>query len=311
MKREAPRGSWRAVGRGRPWSFIAVALLVGSAAGVAAGEEPRTEILWRGLFRGDSLRVQASWVPTSGATTCAASMRELADSTEIRPHYLDFEIVDASSRSLVEDQFSGDDFGPCIDELGVEVVRWRDGLLLRISARGWGCEPAGDCDRKLYVHLSGAGGFAASRWTNLDWDPARTEPLEGEVDDGCLTYSMPVRPELRDSSIVFAPMFASEVKEGDRLERPVDDDVPFRCTRGNPPTEPMVIEWFATPWTSTVERTVIRARDPIAIASVVVRAVRDEKGVLRPKIDRIGVDWDGRRGYMLRSTLWKLGFRLL
>ena len=124
----------------------------------------------------------------------------------------DFEIVDASSRSLLEDLVSGDDFGACIDQLGVEAAGWRDGILLRISARGWGCEPAGDCDLRRYVHLSRAGRFATSEWTRLDWDPAKTEPLDGDVDDGCLTYPMPVRPELRDSSIVFGRMEGKEWK---------------------------------------------------------------------------------------------------
>jgi hypothetical protein len=174
------------------------------------------------------------------------------------------------------------DFGVCVDGLNAGTAPSRDGLTFTISAEGWGCEPAGDCHLKRYVYLAGAARIASSEWTSLIWDPMSTGLVEGEIDDGCLTYSMTLAPDLRDSSIEFAPAFSSQVRLGDLLERPVSEDVSARCRQTGTAREPMQVEWFSAPGDDRAELRLVRAQGRLEIVSVVIRAERGPRGTLRP-----------------------------
>ncbi|MBI5709001.1 MAG: hypothetical protein HZC42_01680 [Candidatus Eisenbacteria bacterium] len=294
--------------------FVLKSLVILQVAAVAAGtvSSPQTETLWRGAFEGDSLYVRASWIPTAGSSSCFAFMGgNLLDSTEVRPKYLDYRIEDARARMLIRDEVSGEDFGVCVDGLFVQSASWRDGLVVTITANGWGCEPAGDCDLKRHIYIPRAGQIARSEWTAMSWDATSAGLIDGEVDDGCLTYFMTLGPEVEDSTIVFAPTFSSEVREGDVQERPVSDDVSDRCRRWGAARKPMRVDLFSAPNGGSPTQKLVRAEDRIEIVSVAVRADRVASGALRPVIFLVGVDLNGLRAFMSRPTLRKLGFELL
>lgn len=272
----------------------------------------RTETLWRGALDGDSVFVRASWVPTAGSSWCAAVMGcDISDLMEVRPKYLEYRIEDARARMLLRDEVSGEDFGACIDGMFAQSACWRDGLLITITASRWGCEPAGYCELKRYVYIVRSGHIAMSEWTSLSWDPSSNPLLDSEVDDRCLTYSMTLAPEVRDSTIVFAPTFSSGVREGALLEKPVSDDVRDRCRRWGAPREPTRVDWFTTPEASSSVQKLVGPEDQLVIRSVVVRAKRDPSGVLRPVIFRVGVELNGQRGFLSRAALRRLGFELV
>lgn len=282
------------------------------AAAAAAMPSAQNETLWRGAVNGASLYVRASWIPATGASSCFPfAVDDPQDSTEVRSKYLDYRIEDARAQTLMRDEVSGEDFGICVYELFAQSASWRDGLVITINAIGRGCEPAGDCDLKRYVHISNTGRIARSDWTGLIWDPVRTGPIGGEVDDGCLTYFMTLQPEVKDSTIVFVPTLSSEMKEGEMLVKQVTDDVPDRCKRRGTAREPMRVDWFTIPDRGSPVQRLVRSDDKLEIVCVVVRAERDASGALRPVIFRVGVDLNGQRGFMSRPTLRKLGFELL
>ena len=270
----------------------------------------RTETLWRCWLPGDSLYLRATWRPASGTTLCDGFVGGAStDSTNSARKYLYYWVEGAHAGTLIREDVSGEEFGICIYWLSAAATAWRSGRVLTISSLGRGCEPAGDCALKRYVWISSAGAHATSEWTGLDWNPADSSVIDSEVDDGCLTYSMTTRPELKDSVIVFAPVFSSEVREGDVLERSVADDVPDRCRRWGPAREPMLVDWFRAPRGGPAQQRLVRAQDRLEISSVAVRAERQADGTLRPAIFRVGVVLNGERGFMPRAALKNLGFQ--
>ena len=302
---------WRMVARASMVAAIGVACITAAAmAGtVSPNDSTRTETLWRGLVGPDSLFVRATCIPTTRSNRCGASMGEsFDDSDEVHPKYLDYRIEDSRGRVRFRDQVSGADFGVCVDGLGTKSDAWESGFVLTVTVTGWGCEPTGDCELFRYVYLRRPGHYAASEWTALAWNPSSQALLDGSADDGCISYSMTLRPMLQDSLIRFVPAFGPDVALGAMIERPVDEDTPYRCKRQVAGVGDVAVDWYSGAQSDSATRRVIRPLDSVEIESVVARAVRSPNGGLKPLVVRVGVTLNGQKGFVPRAIMTRLGF---
>ncbi|MEK7269346.1 MAG: hypothetical protein AAB215_00225 [Planctomycetota bacterium] len=291
--------------------FLLLLVLGTSIGGIAAaddGIDKNTETLWRCAFRGDSLFVRASWVPTVGSSWCVAFMGgNVEDTSAVRPKYLDYWVEDSRGNVWRRDFVSGPDFF-CCDGLAAEGVPWLGGVVIKITASGWGCEPAGDCEEMRFVYLAGKDSIASSEWTHVPWNPTAEGLTEAWASAGCIEYPMTVKARLRGATIVFEPTFPPEVKEGDLLEKPLIDELSAYCPRPGGPQEPTAIELFPTRDSDAPERLVIRAEDPIEVLSAVIRAERTGEGKLTSRLFRLGIRAVGRRGFVTAGSLKSVGF---
>jgi hypothetical protein len=277
----------------------------------ALAADQRTETVWRGALRGDSLFLIATWVPAKGPSRCAASSGyDDEDSNLTAPKYLDYRIIDQQGRVRFSDHLSGDQgFGFCCDELEVEGVPWRDGIVIATLAGGWGCEPANDCAEQRYHYLVGRDSVAYSEWVTFDWNPAQMDTIHGLVDAGCIEYAMTLIPRLRGRAIDFEPVLRRGTKEGDLVKIEVED-VTWYCPREWPAKGPTRIELFRDPGAGASEALTIKHEDPIDVESVIVRAVKRPEGGYWPSLFRVGIRAQGRSGFATPAALKSVGLYL-
>jgi len=177
---------------------LASALAVGSssadAASGPANGKPIRECLWRGAPLGDSLFVWAKWVPTLAGEPChAAKGIDLPDSASMGPTYLQYSIEDSRGHVRHMAMISGHtnpgspepELYWCCDELSADAAPWRNGIVITLSAAGYGCEPAGDCSYQLFCFLQGADSVAMSEWNQTPWEPASGDSIAGWMGDEC------------------------------------------------------------------------------------------------------------------------------
>ncbi len=288
--------------------MLALSLLAGTAwpAGFAHGHSTESETLWRGTFRGESLCVRATWVPTARQEWCDLDARGLADdTTAIRPKYLDYRIEDGRGRVRFSDPISVPDYDLCVDQLAAAVSPWQGGLVVGIEAYGCCCEPAGYCGKSRYIYLAGGDSMATSAWTDLDWDPATPGPFGGWIDEACVQYPMALEAHLRDSSITFEPSLPHDAKEGDLLEREIYE---VDCFRPGDAREPTTIELFPSPGATKPDRLVLHPSDAVTFKSAILRLQRALDGSLVPRLFRLGIEVSGRHGYVTLGSLRSAGF---
>jgi len=286
----------------------ALSLLAATAwpAGFAYGHTTESETLWRGTFRGESLWVRATWVPTARQEWCDLDRRDMADdTTAILPKYLDYRIEDGRGRVRFSGPVSGPDYDLCVDQLVAEGSLWQGGLVVGIEAYGCCCEPAGYCGESRYIYLAAGDSMATSAWTDLDWDPATAGPFGGWIDEACFQYPMALEARLRDSSIVFEPILPNGAKEGDLLERELYE---VDCYRPGDAREPATIELYPSPRATKPDRLALHPRDAVKFESAVLRLQRAPDGSLVPRLFRLGIEVSGRHGYVTLGGLRSAGF---
>jgi len=293
-------------------AILALGMLCVTAAFAHAAAKPVTETIWWGALRGDSLFVRATWIPTVREAWCLSfTGRDWgAESTAVRPKYVGYRIQDGRarvrSRGVLSDPMS-QQF--CCDGLAVTSTPWRRGLVLELTASGWGCEPAGDCAQSRFIYVGGRDSVASSEWTDIAWDPAADGLIDTWMSDGCLAYPMTVQPRVRGSSLVFEPTFPPGVREGDLLEQPTSQDEEWMdCVRPFSPAAPTSIDLYPTPNSMDAQRLVVGATDRIEIFATVIRAERTSTARLSPQLYRVGIRVAGRVGYVTRADLVAAGF---
>jgi hypothetical protein len=263
---------------------------------------------WRGKFRKDSLFVRARWEPTK-RIHLLCGLHGVDDTVSIGRKYLECWIENSAGQIKFRDQVSGDEFGFCCDGLAAEGAPWQKGLVIRMDAWGWGCEPAGDCEEMRYVFLGNSGAVARSGWTRFAWDPAKDDPIGIVVTEGCIEYPMPGRARVRGAEIVFEPILPADAKEGDLLERELVDELSAYCPRAEQPPERVTVDLFPTAGSKVPDRLVVGATSKIEILSAVVRVERASDGRLTTRLNRVLIRVDGRRGYASPASMTTMGFR--
>ena len=290
-----------------PLLLIMVSARSMAAAGGPVGKQ--TETVWRGAFQGDSLFVRATWLPTVGSAQCIAFMDESGDTTNVRPKFIDYRIEDAHGYVRGQDLLSQPGSQFCCDDLAAEVTPWRGGVIIRMTADGWGCEPAGNCEEMRYIYLDGKDSTASSEWTRILWNPAEEGLVGGSGIEGCIEYPMTLKPLVRGEAITFEPTFPPDVKRGDLVERPLDAESIASCPRSlDRPHPPTAIALYSSARSRASERLILRFKDSIEIRSAVIRAERSTDGSLKPRLHRLGIRVSGRSGYVTPADLRSAGF---
>ena len=275
----------------------------------------RTETLWRGAPGGDSLFVRARWSPTTAGSACPASKGiQLADSAFIGPTCLEYSIEDSHGRTRHRGTISGyttadspePEFYWCCDEMSASATPWRDGVVVALTATGYGCEPAGDCSSQLFCYLQGPDSVAVSDWTDTPWQSATADSIVGWVNDGCFTYGMTLLPVVRDSIIRFQPRLPEGARVGDILSRAATDYV--NCYWVRTDHESVTVELLPTGDAEHGERIIVGIDDPVELQTALVRVAAIAKDTFTPELSRVEAIVGQRHGYLTRDGLRALGF---
>jgi hypothetical protein len=296
--------------------LVAAAASVSPKASPAADSTPtplagaQTATLWRGVFNRDSLFVRGFWIPTVGSTSCYQSETTGADTSAHRRKYVEYRIEDqrgtAWDRGVLSEPES---LQFCCDELVAEATRWPGRLIIKLTALGWYCEPAGDCSESRFIHVAGSDSVAVSAWTDVPWDPALGSYFDAWVIEGCLQYPMRLMARAQGAALEFRPSFPPEVNEGDLFEEDVNKDEDFGyCLRPFRPEKPTAVAWYQRPDSKSPGTLILRPDESVEIVSAVIRAERSDEGELVPRILLVGVRVSDRRGFLTRNDLRSLGF---
>jgi hypothetical protein len=310
-ERRGEGGNLRLMNYSRMLVFVtALVALEAFPASVGASAERHVDSPWRGVFKGDSLFVRTTWISTVGSSSCYQNETSDADTVELRQKYVEYRIEDLRGnvwdRGVLSEPES---LQFCCDEVVAEVTPWPGRLIVKLTAYGWGCEPAGNCSAWRFIYVASADSVAESTWTDIPWDPATGSFADAWVTENCLQYPMRLKARVQGATLDFEPAFPPGVKDGDLLEKEVNQDEEFGyCLRPFSPEKPTPIAWYRTPDSKSPERLTIRSDESVEIVSAVIRAERSEAGELAPKIVRVGVRVSGRRGFLTRVDLRSLGF---
>ena len=272
---------------------------------------PQTSTLWRGVLKGDSLFVRADWLPTVGSSSCYRPDLEGSDTSEVRRKFVGYRVEDARGKVWDRGVISDSEAGQfCCDNLFAGATPWPGRLILKLDAFGWGCEPAGDCSASRFSHIAGPDSVATSDWTEIRWDPEQGSFTEAWVTQNCIEYGMRLEARVQGATLEFAPTFPPGVKEGDLLEKKVnnEDEDFVECLRPFRPVKPTSVAWYPTPDSKSPERTIIRPEESVEIVSALIRAERSRSKRLVPVIVRLGVRVADRSGFLTPSDLRALGF---
>lgn len=294
---------------------LALVTIVGvaSPASAPAGSHPplgvQTETLWRGVLRGDSLFVRAAWIPTVGSASCLHETTD-ADTSEVRRKYVEYRIEDSHGAVWDRGVLSEPDSQQfCCDQAFAEATLWPGRLVIKLTAFGWYCEPAGACSDSRFIYLAGSDSVAASAWTDIPWDPATGSSTNAWVTESCIQYGMKLEARVHGTRLDFDPVFPPGVNEGDLLEKGIDKDEEFGdCLQPFRPKKPTTVAWYPSPDSKSPRRLIIGPDESVEVMSAVVRATRSDAGKLVPSIVRLGVQVSGRRGFLTRADLRSLGF---
>ncbi len=179
--------------------------------------------------------------------------------------------------------------------------------MLIVTAQLVPCASTAACERRQYIHFASPHSIASSGWVVLDWDPSKSQFVEGTSRVDCIEYPATLEPRIRNGAIKFEPAVPQGVREWALIEREVAAIGPEACD-GRPRSGPEPLALY--PKAASTKPSTIRVgpNKRVVIVSVVSQAIAEPDGGLRPHLFRYGVRIGNHKWYATPPTLQRVGY---